>query len=213
MTRMWFTTLPSQEVLMSAMFERRSGTGSHTRIVSILALAVALAVSIGCKKTPPAASAEPANPAVTGSNAPEPVSDTEPMRPITTEDARPAASMAADDVNRRGILKSIYFDFDRYEIRPDQRQTLQDNARHLTGELAHFRVVVEGHCDERGTNEYNMALGDKRANATRQYLIQLGIPAARIRTVSYGEERPADQGHNETSWSMNRRAAFVVEEG
>jgi len=181
--------------------------------LSLLALVVLLVLPTGCKKQPTAASAEPGVPEVSGGGSgSETVRDTDTMRPVVTEEPRPATSMAADDVNRSGILKSVYFDFDRYEIRPDQRQTLQDNARHLTGELARFRVVVEGHCDERGTNEYNMALGDRRANAARQYLIQMGIPSSRIRTVSYGEERPADPGHNETAWSRNRRAAFVVEE-
>ncbi len=197
---------------MSAMLERNRGR-NHSRTLSILMLAAALAVSMGCKKNPPEASAEPANPSVSGPTPSETVRDTEPMRPVTTEEPGRATNMAADDVNRSGVLKSIYFDFDRYEIRPDQRQVLQDNAKHLTGDLARWRVLVEGHCDERGTNEYNMTLGDKRANAARQYLIQLGVPAARIRTVSYGEERPADMGHNETGWARNRRAAFMVEEG
>lgn len=181
---------------------------------TLLALVAVLAISVGCKKNPPAATAEPGVPDVGGgSTGAENVAREEPMRPVTTEEGRPATSMAAEDVNRSGVLKSIYFDFDRYEIRPDQRETLQDNAKHLTGELARWRVVIEGHCDERGTNEYNMALGDRRANAARQYLIQLGVPAARIRTLSYGEERPSDAGHNETGWSKNRRAAFMVEEG
>ena len=197
---------------MSAIYDpikgrRRLGT------FTILALVVVLAVSVGCKKKPVEATAQPAVPDVGGGNTAENVAREEPMRPVTTEEGRPATSMAADDVNRSGVLKSIYFDFDAYEIRPDQRQTLQDNAKQLTGDLARWRVVVEGHADERGTNEYNMALGDRRANAARQYLIQLGVPEARIRTLSYGEERPADPGHNETGWSKNRRAAFLVEEG
>lgn len=198
---------------MSAIFEpikdrRRLST------FAILALVLVLAVSVGCKKKPAESTAEPGVPDVGGGDTgAENVGREEPMRPVTTEDTRPATSMAADDVNRSGVLKSIYFDFDRYEIRPDQRQTLQDNAKHLTGDLARWRVVIEGHADERGTNEYNMALGDRRADAARQYLIQLGVPAARIRTLSYGEERPADPAHNETGWSRNRRAAFVVEEG
>ena len=197
---------------MSAMFEPTTNTDRPGLRVSLLALVAVLALSTGCKKNPPTASAEPGVPEVAGSGS-ETVPREEPMRPVSTEDARPATTMAADQWNERGVLKSIYFDFDRYEIRPDQRQTMQDNAKWLSGELSRFRVLVEGHCDERGTNEYNMALGDRRANATRQYLIELGIPASRIRTLSYGEERPSDAGHNETSWSRNRRAAFMVEEG
>ena len=119
-------------------------------------------------------------------------------------------SMTATQASQ--LLKAIYFDFDRYEIRPDQRQALKANADLLKGRLSNFRLVIEGHCDERGTNEYNMTLGDRRANAARQYLIDLGISPVRIRTISYGEERPADPGHNERAWARNRRGYFQVEE-
>lgn len=180
-------------------------------ITALCLIVAAVALTAGCKKTPPPATTSAEPPPVQSSPPAEPVRET-PMQPVREEPA-PARSLTAQAVNDSGVLKTIYFDFDKYEIRPDQRPTLQANAEKLKGDLASFRLVIEGHCDERGTNEYNMTLGDKRANAARQYLISLGVPASRIRTVSYGEERPSDMGHNETAWARNRRSEFLVEEG
>jgi peptidoglycan-associated lipoprotein len=179
----------------------------------VLLLMATVALTLGCKKQPDAVETTPETPAVTPAEPPaEPVRDTNTLEPVREEPA-PARSMSADAINEQGLLKTIYFDFDKYEIRPDQRATLRNNAQWLNGDGSGFRLVIEGHCDERGTNEYNMALGDRRANSTREYLVSLGVPANRIRTVSYGEERPSDGGHNETSWAKNRRSAFMVEEG
>ncbi len=108
-------------------------------------------------------------------------------------------------------LTTIYFDFDRYDIRPDQRGPLAENARTLETRTDWSRVTIEGHCDERGTNEYNMALGQRRADSVKNYLVNYGIPKAKLSTVSYGEERPVDPGHNEEAWARNRRAEFVVQ--
>jgi peptidoglycan-associated lipoprotein len=113
-----------------------------------------------------------------------------------------------DKLNAQGILKPIHFDFDAAELRPDALQTLNDDAARIR-ENAPFGVRVEGHCDERGTSEYNLALGDRRARAARDYLVSLGIPAGRLRTISYGKERPVDPGHSEDAWAKNRRAEFV----
>jgi len=178
--------------------------------VSLLAL-VAIA-AVGCKKTPPPVTTTPEQPAVESSPPPEPVKE-QPMKPAVEEAPAPARSMTADEYNRQGILKTVYFDFDKYEVRPDMRPALEANADELKGQLSAFRVVLEGYCDERGTSEYNMTLGDRRANAVKQYLVTLGVPASRIRVVSYGEERPADPGHNEQAWARNRRVEFVLEEG
>ena len=109
------------------------------------------------------------------------------------------------------VLKTIYFDFDKYDLRDDARSMLAANVKWLQ-ENGSWRIVIEGNCDERGTPEYNMALGDKRANAARNYLISAGISPARIRTISYGEERPVDPGHDEAAWAKNRRDDFVIEE-
>jgi peptidoglycan-associated lipoprotein len=106
-------------------------------------------------------------------------------------------------------LKDIHFEFDRYELRADARETLDANANWLK-ENASIRVEIEGHCDERGTNEYNLALGAKRAQAARDYLVSVGIPAGRMSTVSYGEEIPVCTEHAESCWEKNRRDRFVV---
>ncbi len=119
--------------------------------------------------------------------------------------------LTATDFNAQKVLKPIYFDFDRHSLRPDARETLAANADRLKG-WPHLKLLIEGHCDERGTNEYNLALGDSRANAARDYLVNSGIEAGRIRTISYGEERPAETGRGEAAWTKNRRAEFVLEE-
>jgi len=105
-------------------------------------------------------------------------------------------------------IKDTFFDFDKYDIREDARQTLNENARALA-ERSHLRVTIEGHCDERGSEKYNLALGDRRANATKEYLVGQGVSADRMETISYGEERPFASGHDEESWAQNRRAHFV----
>ena len=106
--------------------------------------------------------------------------------------------------------EDIHFDFDKYNLKPDAQEILKEKAAFLK-ENPSVRVTIEGHCDERGSNEYNLALGDRRANSARAFLINLGIGGFRLNTVSYGEERPIDPGHNEAAWAKNRRAHFVIE--
>ncbi|GAB4536543.1 MAG: peptidoglycan-associated lipoprotein Pal [Thermodesulfovibrionia bacterium] len=113
-------------------------------------------------------------------------------------------------ITTKDIFKDIYFDFDKYDIRPDALPVLNEIAEWLKKNKAN--IVIEGHCDERGTNEYNLALGEKRAKAARDYLVTLGIPSSRINTLTYGEERPQCTEHNEDCWQLNRRAHFVVVE-
>jgi peptidoglycan-associated lipoprotein len=113
------------------------------------------------------------------------------------------------EATAKSPISDINFDYDSSSIRPDAREILKTNADYL---LKHqtSSVVVEGHCDERGTAEYNMALGQKRAQETKKYLINLGVQESIIKTVSYGEERPLDPNNNEEAWDKNRRAHFVV---
>jgi len=105
--------------------------------------------------------------------------------------------------------QDIFFDYDKYDLRTDARGTLDRKAAFLN-QNSSVRSQVEGHCDERGTNEYNMVLGERRANAATRYLTTAGISAARLTAISYGEERPLDPGHNEAAWARNRRAHFVI---
>ncbi len=102
----------------------------------------------------------------------------------------------------------VYFDFDRSTIRPSERSKIEDVATKLKAADPKNDLLVEGHCDERGTDEYNRALGERRALSIREYLIGLGIQADRIRTISYGKDKPADPGHDEAAWSKNRRGVF-----
>jgi peptidoglycan-associated lipoprotein len=107
------------------------------------------------------------------------------------------------------LFKDIHFDFDKYDISREDEAILRENAAWLK-KNPKMKIQVEGHCDERGTAEYNLALGERRANMTKKYLVSLGVASDRISTISYGEERPLDPGHNEEAWGKNRRAHIVV---
>jgi len=107
------------------------------------------------------------------------------------------------------LLKDIYFDFDKYDIRPADAAILKENAV-LLKKYTSIKIQIEGHCDERGTSEYNLALGERRANSTKNYLISLGVSPERISAISYGEEKPIDPGHNEEAWGKNRRAHTII---
>ncbi len=108
-----------------------------------------------------------------------------------------------------GLFKDIYFDFDKYDVQPDAKPVLQSIASWLLKNPS-AKLLVEGHCDERGTSEYNLALGDRRAKAVRDYLSALGVPSNKIETISYGEEKPVCSEKTEECWAKNRRAHFVV---
>jgi peptidoglycan-associated lipoprotein len=107
-------------------------------------------------------------------------------------------------------LETIYYDFDMALIRDDQKPTLRANANAIQGHGEWRRIIIEGHTDERGSEEYNLALGERRANAAKRYLVNLGVSGARVDTVSFGESNPAVQGHDEAAWRWNRRADFKV---
>jgi peptidoglycan-associated lipoprotein len=115
----------------------------------------------------------------------------------------------AGEVFESSLLKDIHFDFDKYDIRPGDAALLKENAA-LLNKYPNVKIQMEGHCDERGTVEYNLALGERRANQAKNYLVSLGISSARISTISYGKEKPLDPGHNEEAWAKNRRAHTVV---
>lgn len=104
----------------------------------------------------------------------------------------------------------VFFGYDQYDLTQEARDTLGRQANWLN-QYSNLRITIEGHCDERGTREYNLALGERRANAVKNYLVALGVDPSRITTISYGKERPAVPGSNETAWSQNRRGVTVVE--
>ncbi len=112
----------------------------------------------------------------------------------------------------RAAVRDLHFEFDQYDLGTEARRTLEDLAQALKANPA-FAIRIEGHADERGTTEYNLALGERRAQAAKDYLVSLGVPADRIETISYGEERPLDPGHDELAWALNRRAHFLVRTG
>lgn len=111
---------------------------------------------------------------------------------------------------RQNVGDRVFFDTDASTVREDGRQTLNKQAEWLK-KYTNYQITVEGHCDERGTREYNLALGERRANAARQYLIAQGVPAARLKTVSFGKERPDPVGSDEAAWSRNRRAVTALQ--
>jgi len=119
------------------------------------------------------------------------------------------ASASLDDLNKNSPLKPVFFEYDSDELTSIGQQALNENATMLK-KYATWAVTIEGHCDERGTAEYNLALGERRAVNTRAYLMSLGVNAERLRTVSYGKEFPFDSAHTETAFSKNRRAHFVI---
>lgn len=123
-----------------------------------------------------------------------------PPPPVAAEPAHAAAVAPLDDV---------YFSFDRSDLSPDAQAQLKANATWLSANSGE-NVVLEGNCDERGTTEYNMALGERRAVSSKEYLVSIGVNPSRVSTISYGEERPLDPGHNETAWAKNRRVHFRV---
>jgi peptidoglycan-associated lipoprotein len=105
-------------------------------------------------------------------------------------------------------MKGIYFEFDSYVLTEDSKRTLQENAQWMKANPS-ANIVIEGHCDERGSDGYNMALGENRARSASNYLVSLGAAPESIRIVSYGEEKPVAMGHDESAWAQNRRAEFV----
>lgn len=128
--------------------------------------------------------------------------------PVVAEPAKPPVDdkTAAVPVE----FRTVYFDLDSYDIRPDAKPLLAEASK-LMRQYPQIALRLEGHCDERGTAEYNLALGEKRANAVRDYLVGLGVERSRLSTVSYGKERPADLGHDEAAWAKNRRVEFRPE--
>jgi peptidoglycan-associated lipoprotein len=148
---------------------------------------------------PPSADTRPADP-------PAPMREPMPPQPLSSDDV---SGRSLDDLNRDSPLQPVFFEYDSSDVNDASRAILQANAAVLK-KYATWVITIEGHCDERGTAEYNLALGERRAVAARTYLLSLGVDASRLRTVSYGSEFPFDPAHQESAWSRNRRAHFVI---
>jgi len=185
----------------------------RSALVLIVTLALAF-LAPACKKpvesTPAPPVQEPATPPPPPS---EPVEVVEPDFPTETQPIR-EPEVTIDDLNAAiargaGVLQTIYFEFDQYELGDDTRSRLRQNADWLRAN-GRYNAVIQGHCDERGTIEYNLALGERRARAVQGYMTSLGLDN-RLRIVSFGEERPSDNGHGEAAWAKNRRAEFILE--
>jgi peptidoglycan-associated lipoprotein len=181
----------------------------------VLAFAVMLTmlVSACAKKQPPVARPMPPPAAGAGGTGippapPQPVSEPVPVPPEPVIDDS-ISGKSLDDLNRDSPLKPLFFELDSSEVSAEGQKVLQDNAA-VMKKFGSWQITIEGHCDERGTAEYNLALGERRALAAKNYLVSLGIPADKIKTVSYGKEFPFDPGHDEGAWSKNRRAHFVI---
>jgi peptidoglycan-associated lipoprotein len=167
--------------------------------------------SAGCRSAAPRQESPVAHPPALQPTAPaEKVDEGKDFKQaVPSIDALPASpSSRAEILNAQGALKSIHFDFDRSDLRSDAIRTLAGDLTRINQE-AGLKVRIEGHCDERGTVEYNLALGDRRARAARDYLISQGVPGARLSTISYGKEKPVDPAHSEAAWAKNRRDDFV----
>ena len=187
----------------------------HIQFAMIAVLVVAVgAAACGKKKQPVARPMPPpATGGTTGANPPPapptPVPETTPVPPEPAITADPLVSGDLDVINKNSPFQPVFFQLDSFEVDGAGQQALNANAGILR-KYPNWVITIEGHCDERGTAEYNLALGEKRAIAAKTYLVSLGVPADRLRTVSYGKEFPFDPGHDESAWSNNRRAHFVV---
>jgi peptidoglycan-associated lipoprotein len=159
----------------------------------IVLLSLLLAAGPACTHKP--------KPALTPANPPAPTGEATPPPTPQPQTPPPAPETKLE-------LKDIFFDYDKFNLRTDTQTILSDDGKVLT-DNPQTKVLLEGHCDERGTVEYNLALGQKRADAVKSYFIQYGVDPFRLSTISYGEERPFVQGHDENAWSQNRRVHLV----
>jgi peptidoglycan-associated lipoprotein len=188
-------------------------TGRLRAIAVTLMLAVTVAACGGGKK-PPVARPMPPDATQPDTTTTRPPAPPEPVRESPPVPPEPIASdtLAASDIdviNKNSPFQPVFFAFDSAEVDAAGQKALNANAEVLK-KYATWVITIEGHADERGTAEYNLALGERRATAARTYLVSLGIPADRLKTVSYGKEFPFDPGHDESAWANNRRAHFVV---
>jgi peptidoglycan-associated lipoprotein len=191
------------------MISQRKGLAAVVVAVAVLAAACGAKKPPVAKPTPPPPSGGVTTTPPPPPTPPEPVLDRTviPPEPVTAESDLSSRDLAG--LNKESPFQPVFFDYDSAEISAAGQTALNTNAE-LLKRYGTWKISIEGHCDERGTAEYNLALGERRALAARNYLVSLGIPADRIQTVSYGKEFPFDPAHSEDAWALNRRAQFVV---
>ena len=183
--------------------------GTNSWKWAVLALSVAALVSVGCaKKQTVKSEGVPGAPGAAAVEAPVKEAPPAPVAvaPATPPEAAPGVAVTEEKLSQ---FEDVRFDFDKSEVREDGRKKCGVVADYLK-KHPKAKLQIEGHCDERGTAEYNMALGDRRATAVMTYLVSLGVSKAALSTVSFGKEKPLDPGHDEEAWAKNRRAHFVL---
>ncbi len=189
-----------------------------TFALTLFAAALVLTAACRTKKTPaPVTTPTPVTTETAAPTVPPPPTPTvEPPKDFVKEEPKVTEEPLPSDIDQlnqvaqqRGYIQDAFFAFDESTLTPDAQSALQNSANWLK-KNSQYNLLIEGHCDERGTEQYNLALGDRRANIAKEYLATLGIDSSRIRTVSYGEERPFDPGHDEAAWAKNRRDHLVL---
>jgi len=182
--------------------------GDTMKKILILSLSCLLVIAFfaSCRKQ--VEEAPPPPPQVKEQPKVEKVEAPQVKEPVLTE-AEIFAKKTLEELNSEAPINTIHFDYDKFFVRDDAKSVLEQNAAWLK-KWTSVKVLIEGHCDERGTEEYNLALGEKRAKSTFDYLVSMGISANRLKTISYGKSQPADTGSNEIAWQKNRRAKFTI---
>jgi peptidoglycan-associated lipoprotein len=189
-----------------------------SKIFTASLILVLLVMIPACKTTKKAVEPAPAPVVDTTPTVPPPPPPEEPVEQTDfVQEAEPQEVVPSDErelnnwARGKGYIRDAFYNYDEATLDDAAQAALTASATWLRSEQgAGYKLLIEGHCDERGTEQYNLALGDRRANSAKDYLVTLGIDAARIRTVSYGEERPFEDGHDEAAWSQNRRAHLVL---
>jgi peptidoglycan-associated lipoprotein len=184
---------------------KRSATLGAAAILSIALTAGACKKPPVTQPTPPPAAPQPETKQPAPPPPPPPPAPEAP-KPLTEEEV--FAKMTLDELNAKGVLGDVFFAYDSAELSPEARGTIQKNADYMK-RWSSTKVMVEGHADSRGTNEYNLALAERRADVTRDYMVSLGIPTDRLTIVSKGDEEPVCMDENESCWQRNRRGKFV----
>lgn len=184
---------------------------SALRFSAVLLVVISMVALGACKssKLPPPPEPTPTPVPAPSSTLPEEMVEETITETIVSEEVQEELPEDLELLNARGYLEDTFFDTDRWDLKPEYREVLTRNAAWLQ-KYNTVKVRIEGHCDERNTREYNLALGERRAAAVRDYMVFLGVAPERIQTISYGEEKPFDLGSTEEAWALNRRAHLVI---